>query len=326
MANLETSHSIVSIDTALSIPSGVRATLDPLTLYLYNKNTTKYSPFLGLDLSRTYLDGNTVVNITDKVVTILNETEMVSWFGGVFSNAETSLSVKGDATVHLGALKSHINIDKTEQVPTLRKLDGFSFGTLQVVLPADADGTNVKGDLTLPNWSPLTIGLGNLTLNIFSGSVLIGNANLLDVVVPPGNTTLSFRGQLFLPEILKNIGPIITSQASALKDGNINITASGNASVVNGQHIGYVESVLNNEYLSTQVSVLGLVTQLAGGLLSSNNSLGELGGLFGGLIANLTDLERTTGVDGGDGDDSVADVLGGLHLTKLLSMASHGSE
>lgn len=308
---------IVSIDTELNIPSGIKAVLDPITLYIYNKNTTQYSPFLGLHLAKTYLDGDTVVNVTEKLVTILNQTEMESWFEGVFKNAETALSVKGSTTAHLGALKSQVNIDKTQKIPTLNSLAGFDFGTLQAVLPADADGTNIVGNLTLPNWSPLTIGLGNVTLNILSGSILIGNAHLLDVVVPPGNTTLSFRGEIFLSDILKNIGPIISSQASAIKNGNIEISASGNSSIVNGQHIGYVENVLNSQHLSSEVSIIELLGQLAGGFLSGNSSLSDLGSVIGGLLGNLTDhFGDSTGNDSG-----LADILGGLNLASLASMA-----
>lgn len=309
---------IVSIDTALSVPAGIKAVLDPLTLYLYNKNTTHFSPFLGLGLAKTYLDGHTVVNVTNTVVTVLNQTEMESWFQDVFNNAKTALSVKGSTTVHLGALKAHVNMDKTEEIPTLNRLAGFGFETLQVVLPPDADGTNIKGTLMMPNWSPLTMGLGNLTLNILSGSILIGDARLFDVVVPPGNSTLEFRGELFLAEILQNIGPILSSQASAIKDGNIEISASGNSTIVNGQHIGYVENVLNSQQLSTEVSIIELVGQLAGGLLSGNESLSDLGSLIGGLIANLT---HSAGGSTGS-NSSLTSILGDLGLTDVVSVAS----
>lgn len=270
-----------------------------------------------MGINRTTLDGYTKVNITDQLVTILNQTEMESWFGGVLRNAQTSLSVKGKTQVHVGALHYDVNIDKTEMISTLDDLEGFGFGDLELVLPADADGTNVKGSLTLPNWSPLTIGLGNVSLNVLSGPVLVGIVHIQDVVAPPGNTTLDFRGQVFIADIVKNIGPIIQSQASAIIDGNLNISASGNASVVNGQHIGYVENVLNNQVLSTEVPILELATQLAGGLLSSNNSLGELGTLLGSLLGNIT------GLDSGDGSSSNGTDLGGIlgNLTTAFGTA-----
>lgn len=318
LANTPTT-AIVSIDTVLSIPSGIKATLDPLTLYLYNKNTTVFSPFLGVDLDKTYLDGNTAVNVTNKLVNIINQTEMESWFEGVIQNVKTPISVKGDTTVHFGALKAHVNIDKTEEVPTLNGLTGFDFSGLQLVLPADANGTNFSGNITIPNYSPLAIGLGNLTLNILSGSILIGNVYLQDVVAPPGNTTMMFTGEIFFSDIISNIGPIISSQATAIRDGNLNISASGNSSIINGQHIGYVENVLNKQHLSAEIPIIQLIAQVAGSLLSGNDSLGELGSLLGGLLGNLT--EPSSGSS--SSSSSTGGSLGSLfNLTELIHVAS----
>lgn len=317
LANSPTT-AIVSINTALSIPAGIKATLDPVTLYLYSKKTAVFSPFLGLEIGKTQLDGYTEVNIADKLVTILNQTEMESWFEGVVQNSQTALSVKGSTKVHLGALNYNVNIDKTQNIPTLNNLAGLGFGGLSLVLPADTDGTNFKGNLTLPNSSPLTIGLGNLTLNILSGPVLIGILRLQDVVAPPGNTSLAFRGELYFDAILQNLGPIIQSQASAIKDGNLNVSASGNSSLINGQHITYIENVLNKQVLSTQIPILTLVTQLAGSLLSGGTTLSNLGSLLGGLLGNLTGTSTST--------SNISSLLGifgsSLNVASVVSMVS----
>lgn len=314
---------IVSIDTVLAVPAGISAILDPVTLYLYNKNTTVFSPFLGLNLGKIHLNGHTTVNVSDSLVTILNQTEIESWFQAVVQDATTAVSVKGSTRVRLlGALSYPISIDKTEEIATLNKLAGFGLGGLELVLPADADGTNLMGNMTLPNWSPLTIGLGNVTLNVFSGSILVGTVHIQDVVAPPGNTTLPFRGEVYIDQILNNLWPIIQSQVSAIKDGNLNISACGNSTIINGQHIGYVENVLNNQLLSAQVSVLELATQLAGSLLSGNETLDDLGSLLGGLLGNLTSL-ATSSISSADVTSSMASILdGSLNMATLVSMIS----
>lgn len=304
---------VVSISTALDIPPGIQAYIDPLTLYLYDKNDSNHSPFLGLDLARTDLKGHTDVSVDNQVVTITNQTAMVTWLGGVFKNAKTPMSVKGSTTVHVGALKLHVNLDKTQEIDTLDNLNGFDFGTLALVVPPDEDGTNIQGNLTLPNWSPLTIGLGNVTLNILSGSYLIGTASLLDVVLPPGNSTLNFRGRLFYETVLANIGPIVSSQAHALKDGNLEVSASGNASVIDGQHITYVEDVLNAQHLSTQIPILELLAQLSSQFLTDGSALGDaLGDLLGSL-------ENITGDDTGG---LAAALFKQVNLGKAISIAS----
>lgn len=278
---------------------------------------------MGLDVNQTHLKGHTALNVSDSLVTVLNQTEMESWFQNVVKDAKTALSVRGSTRVHIGALNYPITIDKTEHIATLNNLAGFGFSGLELVLPADADGTNFMGNFTLPNWSPLTIGLGNVSLNVLSGSILVGAVHIQDVVAPPGNTTMSFRGEVFLDQILKNVGSIIQSQIAALKDGNLNISASGNSTIVNGQHIGYVENVLNNQLLSTQVSILELVTQLAGSLLSGNETLEDLGSLLGGWLGNLTGL--TTGESSSANvASSLAGILrGSLNTANLLSLMSN---
>lgn len=304
---------VVSISTALDIPPGISAYIDPLTLYLYDKNDSAHSAFLGLSLPRTELQGHTQVHVDNEVVTITNQTAMVTWLGGVFKNAQTPMSVKGSTTVHAGALKVHVKLDKTQEIDTLNSLDGFAFGTLALVVPPADDGTNVQGNLTLPNWSPLTIGLGNVTLNILSGTYLIGSASLTDVVLPPGNSTLNFRGQLFYDTVLENIGPIVSSQAQALKDGNLEVSASGNASVVNGQHITYVEEVLNAQRLSTQIPILELLAQVSGQFLTNSSALGDALGDLLGSLQNIT---------GDDTEELAVAMSKRANLKDALSVAS----
>lgn len=283
---------IVSLSTELDIPSGIKASIDPFTLYIFNRNTTPFTPFLGVALNKTYLDGRTQINITDEVVTVTDQTQMELWLTGVFNNAKTAVSVRGEANVHIGALHDRVSIDKTATIDSLRRLEGFSFDTLELVLPADADGTNIKGNLTLPNWSPLTVGLGNVTLNVFSGTYLVGIANLYDVVIPPGNQTLNYRGQLFIDYALQNIPGIIASQASALQSGNIEITASGNASVVDGQHIGWVENVLNAQRLTAQVPIFELVGQVAGQILGNSSDIGDALSDLLDSLRNITEADE----------------------------------
>lgn len=239
----------VSLDTALNTP--LAADLDPLTLSLYNSETPEFSPFLELNLPASHINGYTEVVVVNQTCTILNQTELAFWFNNVFDQANTGLSVRGDTTVHLGALHSNAHIDKTVNVASLNHLNGFGIEELSLVYPPLADGTNVKGNLNLPNWGSLTLGFGNVSLNLFSGDIRLGLITIFDVVVPPGNNTRSFSGELFLHDLVANFGKILDAQADALNDGNIQIDAVGNATMVNGQHIPFVESILNNKRLTS---------------------------------------------------------------------------
>jgi len=109
----------VTIHTELDTPLPAR--LDPMTLHLYNSETPEYSPFLALQLPETHTNHLTELNIESQVVTISNETELIKWFSSVFDDRNTTLSNRGDTTVHLGALHYDVHLDKTVAMPGLNK-------------------------------------------------------------------------------------------------------------------------------------------------------------------------------------------------------------
>lgn len=143
--------------------------------------------------------------------------------------------------------------------------------------------------MNLPNAGVLTLGLGNLTLNLFSGDIKLGFVNVYDVVLPPGNNTRNYEGQLYLKELVPNLGGILDSQSAPLADGNIELKARGNATMVNGMHISYVEQVLNNKTLVATVPVISLLSDVIGSFSASGNA--SLADLLGDTIGNSTFIE-----------------------------------
>ncbi|KAI0911493.1 hypothetical protein F4823DRAFT_585991 [Ustulina deusta] len=277
----------VSLETELNTP--IAADLDPTTLFVYNKDTPDYSPFINVTLPKIHANHKTPVMVTNQTVTVTNETELVKWIDRIFDQPKTDLSVKGKATVHLGALKMKANIGKTITAASLNYLEGFGITSLRLIFPAMGDGTNIKGTLSLPNAGILTLGLGNLTLDLFSGDTKLGFVNIYDVILPPGNNTRNFDGQLYLTELIPNLGAILDSQSAALADGNIELTAIGNSTMVNGVHIGYIEQVLNKKSLVSTVSVVNLISDLISSFSGDGNV--SLADLLGDTIGNSTFIE-----------------------------------
>ncbi|KAI0477339.1 hypothetical protein GGR56DRAFT_402696 [Xylariaceae sp. FL0804] len=290
----------VSLSTSLNTP--LPAVIEPTTLFLYNKNTTDFSPFLNITLPKQHVDGKTTVNVDGQVVTITNETELVKWFNNVFDLAESDLSVRGKSSVHLGALHSKAKIDKTVEVQSLNQLSGFGIQDLELVLPAASNGTNIQGTLNLPNWGSLTIGLGDVALNLMAGGVRIGLIHIDNVSLPPGNNTCYFTGKVFFGTVIQNIGTILTSQASALSNGNIELVATGNATTVNGQHIPFVEAILNNKQVSSTTPIVKLLGDVVssftggGGGVSGASLTTLVGDVFGNstLLEDILDNWNTT--------------------------------
>lgn len=151
----------------------------------------------------------------------------------------------------MGALHASVNIQKTVLVPGLNQLSGFTLDNAQLVVPAEADGTNLEGNLTLPNPSSVAIQFGTLVFNASVADVFIGNITVSDVTLQHGNNTIPFRGQLLLDAVVGNLG--------AAADGTLEMAIRGNRCLVDGQDITYVEEVLNNTVLNASVPLGQLI-------------------------------------------------------------------
>ncbi|KAI1281457.1 hypothetical protein F5Y07DRAFT_354770 [Xylaria sp. FL0933] len=277
----------VTLQTQLDTP--LAADIDPTTLDVYNKDTPDYSPFINITLPKIHANHKTPVIVTNQTVTVTNQTELIKFFNQIFDQPETELSVKGKTTVHLGALHMGAHISKTISAASLNYLTGFGITSLRLIFPALQNGTNIKGTLNLPNSGVIALGLGDLTLDLYSGDIKLGYINIYDLFLPPGNNTRYFDGQLYLDELVPNLGKILDSQQEALNKGNIDLRAVGNATMVNGVHIPYIEQVLNKKSLITSMPVITLLSDVISSF--SNGGDASLSDLLGDTVGNSTFIE-----------------------------------
>lgn len=284
----------MTMSTSLDTP--LPASIDPLTLDLFNRNTTDYSPFVHLELPASSINGKTEISVTNQTCQVSNETELARWFNDFFDKKILDLSVAGKSKIHLGALEYDAEVDTTIETPGLNYLEGFGLVNMDFLMPPDENGHNVKGALNIPNAGTLALGLGNLTFNMLLGEVHLGLVNIYDVELSPGNNSIDFDGNFFFDQLVPNLAAILDSQKEALGEGYVEILASGNRSTVNGETIGYIEQVLNSKRVPIRVPVITLLADIFGGLLhsvsgggSSNSSLIDV---FGEAVGNTTLFEQ----------------------------------
>ncbi|KAJ5106106.1 hypothetical protein N7456_002781 [Penicillium angulare] len=274
-----------TLQTSLKIPAGIRVRTNPFNLSLVDRNVKSTQPYLSAYLPSYSLHGTTHMKITQNNTSILNEAEFVQTLSEAVFNEKFTLSAKGSTLGHLGALKAHITLDKDIKLDGLDKLKGFAIDSAQLVIPKEDDGTNFVGTATLPNHSVFTFALGNVTLNLQSFNLDIGQATILNAVLKPGNNTVSLRGKLYIDTLVDNISEIVSSQRESLLNGTVQLSASGNSTIYNGVHIPYYEKVLNNLTLTTQVPILEVLTGTLEGLLNqSNNST------LASIVQNITEV------------------------------------
>ncbi|KAF9891854.1 hypothetical protein FE257_003339 [Aspergillus nanangensis] len=282
-----------SLDTALTVPKGLKVRTDPLALHLFNRDVKPMKPYLQVNLASYTLDGHTDMHVTQADTKIEDEDEFVKTLSNAVYSRNFTMSAQGKTLAHLGALKAGLTLDKDVELAGLDKLRGFSIPSARLLIPAEDDGTNLRGQAILPNHSIVTFALGNVTLNLKSKDLVIGQALIQNVVLHPGNNTLDLSGHLDIKTVLDNLGTILENNKDALPQGNIELSASGNQTVYHGKHIPYFERVLNNLTITTSMPIMKLLLDTVQGLLGNENNNGsfldDLAGM-GDTLANITNV------------------------------------
>jgi hypothetical protein len=271
-------------------------------MYLYNKETPEFSPWLHLNIPALDLHGETPFHVQDQLQRITNGSEFTDWFGRFFDQEEVTLDVRGSgATISLGILESKPVLDKQIKFKGLNRLDGLAIQQLEFLFPPQ-DDKNIRGTLLLPNYSPLELGLGTSTFNVKSGDLNVGFITIDDVILSPGDNMQSFEGKLDLNVIATNLSPFLASQSNALGEGKLELNVTGNHTMQNGERLTYLENILNNRTLTTRLSIITVLSDVVSGLakstsLVSNNATGpEDGSQFinaiSGVFSNSTFLKQ----------------------------------
>lgn len=127
---------------------------------------------------------------------------------------------------------------------------------------------------------------GNVTLDLKSEDLVLGQATIYNVVLKPGDNFVNLRGYIDIDTILDNIPKIMAAQTDALSKGNLELSADGNSTIYNGEHIGYYEEILNNLTLTAQVPIMKVLMDTVQGL--ANDS--DIGQAIAQVRDNLEDM------------------------------------
>uniref|UniRef100_A0A0D2YAU2 Uncharacterized protein n=1 Tax=Fusarium oxysporum (strain Fo5176) TaxID=660025 RepID=A0A0D2YAU2_FUSOF len=315
----------MSIETQLKTP--IAATLKPVDLFLYSKETKPVSSFFKLQFPETHIKSHTNVTITNQTLLVTNETELTKWFNVFFDKPDAELSLEGKPEIRLGSLKYHRSLKKTVDIASLNYLDGFALKSLDFDLNANRTSkNNMKGMLNIPNSGVLRLGLGNLTFNVMSGDIRLGLINLWDLQLWPGNNSVPFDGNFYFDQLVPNLSEILDMQKGPLGNGYLEFNATGNTTIAGGEHIKYIEGVLNYKHIRFTFPVITLLGDVLGGLLDANQ--GSLLDIFGTSIGNSTLLEHVLGHwdnngEGGSSNKTARSLMERIFFTKAASSSRY---
>ncbi|KNG89247.1 hypothetical protein ANOM_002163 [Aspergillus nomiae NRRL 13137] len=271
-----------SLSASLNVPLGLSVRIDPLNLSLFNRDVKPRKPYVTAPLNGLRLKGKSDITITNQTTKILDEEQFTKFLSNAVYSKRFILSAYGKTTAHLGKIKVSLTLDKDIELNGLDMLNGFSIDAARLALPPEDDGSNLVGKATLPNYSVVTFALGNVTLNLKVDDLILGNGTINNVLLKPGNNSVPLRGVVDIPNAIRNIGPILAAETEALSQGNVMISASGNSTIYDGEHISYYEKVLNNLTISANVPILKVLFGSISGLVSSNPD----------VMQNVTDALR----------------------------------
>lgn len=137
----------------------------------------------------------------------------------------------------------------------MNKFDGVAISDSTLLIPGRPDGTNLLGNVILPNPTVLTFQVGTLNLDIMSGDLVIGNATMTDVTLVPGDNTFPMTGTLDLKKVIANLKQVLNTQLPSLLNGNLSLNARTTSVVWNGTLVPYYTDVLRELTLTTSVGL-----------------------------------------------------------------------
>ncbi|KAJ5557969.1 hypothetical protein N7535_009462 [Penicillium sp. DV-2018c] len=312
----------MTLETKVNLKLALGVRLDPVVFYTFVRKFGHESAYAGIDIPGQTLKGNYTLGVQDQFTPLLNLTTWEEFVHQAVYQKKTSLSMYGKTTGYLGVLKNHITLDRDVVISSLNKFEGFSIADATIVLPAEDDGSNLIGNITLPNPTVLTFEVGTIVLDLKSGDtdLVIGNATVKDVTLRPGNNVFPLRGVLDLKTVIGNLSKVLASQAPSLRNGSLGITAVTRTIVSNGTLIPYYTNVLGSLPLLANVGIGEVVKNTLGHLTSGGklNLTGALSGLRNDEKRRRAPAQLDGPVGYGDAFSQVASLKHNRHVQDIF--------
>ena len=284
----------LSVDVGLDLP--VSATLYPLQPQVYNRydnDAEAISPIFNLSVSESQLGQGSSLHISEQTITVTDSSEFVRLVHRVWQDGTFPVSVRCSPKVGLSRLTFTPHLDRTIHLDSLGQIDGLVLDNLGLIIPPNENGDTIRGAFGLPNRMKVKFSVGTIVVDILVAGVRVAVLTIDDVTAAPGNTILPFNGQLFLPDILENLGPLLSNLAGPLGRGDIEVNITGNAVTMDGQHVPFIENFLNDVIITLPIPVTKLVMDIAGSLLGDGAT--SMGGALGDVFSNQTLLGQILG-------------------------------
>lgn len=226
------------------------------------------APFLKLTIPEIKATSETEI-VVEQDINIGDMDAFKRYTMTALGSEEFEVHLDGETKVRLKGLKAmDVDYNKVIKMKGLNHLSGLKISDLKVLSGKGVvleDGSNLIGNVYIPNPSVMTLTLGNVTLNLKVDGESIGTALMPNLVVRPGDNNVPMQSRV---DQLQLVGLI----SKKFHDGILPLEITGNSSIYNGEHLGYFEEALAKNVIKLDLDAgpplkeIGIdITKLGGG-------------------------------------------------------------
>lgn len=248
-----TSDSVqLKIDTLIKSDSKFHPTIDGFRAAL---SLQGQEPFLYVDVPQAKSEGETRITI-DQNVKLASLERFSTYTKTVLASESFEVHMDGNTNIHISGLPAaNVNYNKVITMKGLNKLAGLNITDLKVLSGKDQilpDGSNLLGNVHVPNPSVMTLDLGNVTLDLSVDGLAIGNALIPNLTLKPGNNVVPLQSKVNQLSILS----FVTGPTAKYTNGVLPLSVVGNSSIRNGEHLTYYEDALKSNTIKLDLNVV----------------------------------------------------------------------
>ncbi|KAF2468217.1 uncharacterized protein BDR25DRAFT_265942 [Lindgomyces ingoldianus] len=224
--------------------SSFHPTLDAFRASLSLKNK---DPFLFIDIPEAKANAETTI-VVEQDVKFASADQFTEYNKMVMGSEQFEIYLSGKTKVHQSGLKGiSVDYNKVITMKGLNKLKGLNITDLTLLNKTLDDGSNMKGNVFIPNPSVMTLSLGNVTMNLVLDGTPIGISLLPDLVIKPGDNNVPMQSTVNQSAVLNYI--------MAKKTAVIPLDILGNSSMVGDQHLKYFEAAIQSNTVRVDLNV-----------------------------------------------------------------------
>ncbi|KAH7399575.1 hypothetical protein BKA66DRAFT_406913 [Pyrenochaeta sp. MPI-SDFR-AT-0127] len=208
-------------------------------------------PFIYIDVPKAKSEAETHVTV-EQDVKFASMDAFATYTKTVLASDTFEVHLDGKTKLHLSILPAmDVNYNKVVTMKGLNKLSGLNISDVKILSGRNeilADGSNMVGNVSIPNPSVMTLDLGNVTMNLAVDGKSIGYSLLPNLILKPGPNVLPMQSRI---DQLTILGMIRSNYTNAV----LPIDIVGNSSVRNGEHLTYYEDAIKSNTIRLDLNV-----------------------------------------------------------------------